>query len=79
MMTFNDILFLVVHAYRAIAVTKKDYRRVVVVAQLAKRSLPTPEVHGSNPVIGEVLLSIVNGQLYGKDENKEKEAGNGPF
>ena len=27
----------------------------VVVAQLAERSLPTPEVHGSNPVIGKIL------------------------
>ena len=33
---------------------------MVAVAQLLERSLPTPEVHGSNPVIGEVLLSIVN-------------------
>ena len=27
----------------------------VVVAQLVERSLPTPEVHGSNPVIGKLL------------------------
>ena len=54
----------------------------VVVAQLVERSLPIPEVRGSNPVIGKILyisniclLSIV----YWKDENKEKEAGNGPF
>ena len=37
---------------------------VVVVAQLAKRSLPTPEVRSSNPVIGKVFI----------DENKEQEA-----
>ena len=27
----------------------------VVVAQLAERSLPIPEVRGSNPVIGKIL------------------------
>ena len=27
----------------------------VVVAQLVERSLPTPDVHGSNPVIGKLL------------------------
>ena len=31
----------------------KDYRAVVVVAQLAERSLQTPEVRGSIPVIGK--------------------------
>ena len=36
-------------------------------------------VRGLNPVIGEVLLDIVNCQLFWKDENKEKEAENGPF
>ena len=45
--------------------------KAVVVAQLVERSLPTPEVRGLNPVIGKLL--------YWKDENKEKEAGNGPF
>ena len=51
--------------------------RAVVVAKLVEHSLSTPEVRGSNPVIDKhlfVLLSIVL-----KDENKEKEAGNGPF
>ena len=42
----------------------------MVVAQLAERSLPTPEVRGSNPVIGKNYN--VPCQLYGKDENKEK-------
>ena len=43
----------------------------VVVAQLVELSLPTTE----NPVIGKfyLLLTVL------KDENKEKEAGNGPF
>ena len=41
-----------------------------------ERSLPTPEVHGSNPVIGKICMSY---QLYRKGENKEKEAGNGPI
>ena len=56
---------------------------MVVRAQLAERTLPTPEVRGSNPVIGEFSTEqfnfhpIVN--CVGKDENKEKEAGNGPL
>ena len=41
----------------------------VVVAQLVEQSLPTPEVRGSNPVIGKIYLYY---QLYWKDENKEK-------
>ena len=49
-------------------------------AQLVERSLPIPEVHGSNPVIGKNLF-ILNicllSTVYCKDENKEKEAGNG--
>ena len=53
----------------------------VVVAQLVERSLPIPEVRGSNPVIGKKLLTIiVYCQLcIEKTKNKEKEAGNGPF
>ena len=49
-------------------------RWAVVVAKLVERSLPTPEVRGSNPVIGEIVYC----QLNRKDENK-KEAGNGPY
>ena len=54
----------------------------MVVAQLAERSLPTPEIRRSNPNIGYNFfdlnwLSIVS--KYGKDENKLKEAENGPF
>ena len=54
----------------------------MVVAQLVERSLPIPEDPGSNPVIGRKIINIehlytVNCVL--KDENKEKEAGNGPF
>ena len=29
----------------------KKKRQTVVVAQLSERSLPTPEVYGSNPVV----------------------------
>ena len=56
--------------------------REVVVAQLVEQLLPVPEVRGLNPVISKkifisniCLLSAV----YWKDENIEKEAGNGPF
>ena len=41
----------------------------VVVVQLLERSLLTPEVRGSNPVIGKIYMDY---QLYWKDENKEK-------
>ena len=43
--------------------------------------LPIPEICGSNPVIGKKLF-IINicllSTVYWKDENNEKEAGNGP-
>ena len=51
----------------------------VVVAQLVERSLLIPEVRGSNPVIGKIYWIFVYCQLYWKDENKEKEAGNDPI
>ena len=54
----------------------------VVVAQLVERSLPIPEVRGLSPVIGKNLLIsniFILSTVYWKDENKEKEAGNGPF
>ena len=52
------------------------------VAQLVERLLPIPEVRGSNPVIGKNLFKLnisLLSTLYWKDENKEKEAGNGPL
>ena len=51
----------------------------VVVTQLVERLLPIPEVRGLIPVIGKNLHWTLNCQLYLKDENKEKEAANGPF
>ena len=42
----------------------------MVVAQLVEQSLPTPENRSLNPNIGKILSR--------KDENKEREAGNGP-
>ena len=54
----------------------------MVVAQLVERLLSKPEIRGSNPVIGKNLF-ISNicllSTVYWKDENKEKETGNGPF
>ena len=50
----------------------------MVVAQLVERLLPIPEVRGSNPVIGKIILNIYC-QLYWKVENKEKEAENDAF
>ena len=49
----------------------------MVVAQLEERSLPTPEIRGSNPNIGKVLST--NCKLNRKDENKEKEAREWPL
>ena len=50
----------------------------VVVGQLAEQSLPTSEIRGSNPKISKVLQMHVFVNCR-KDENKEKESGNGPF
>ena len=49
------------------------------VAQLVERSLPTPEVRSSNPVIGEIFLQHCLLSTALKRQNKEKEAGNGPI
>ena len=49
-------------------------------AQLAERSLMIPEDPGSNPVIGNFYLNIyLLLTVCRKDENKEKEAENGPY
>ena len=48
-----------------------------MVAQLVERSLPTPEICSSNPVIGNFYLKHLLLNVCRKDENKE--AGNGPF
>ena len=50
-----------------------------MVAQFAKRSLPTPEVCGSNPDISKVLIDYCVLSTVLKRHNKEKEAGSGPF
>ena len=47
----------------------------VVVAQLVERSLPTPEIRGSNLSIGTILST--NCTFKRKDKNRKKEAGNG--
>ena len=46
---------------------------------VVERLLPIPEVYGSNPVSGKNVYWTFTLQLYWKDENKEKEAENGPF
>ena len=61
---------------------KHKATKAVVVAQLVEQLLPIPGVRSSNPVISKKLF-ILNicllSTVYWKDENKEKEAGNGPF
>ena len=46
---------------------------------VAERSLPTPEIRGSNPNIGNISNVFICQLLSRKDEDKEKEAGNGPL
>ena len=50
----------------------KDLHYAEVVAQLVERSLPTPEVRGSNP-ISDQYSNYCNSE---KTKIKEKEAGN---
>ena len=52
--------------------------RAVVVAQLAERSLPIPEIHGLNPIIHKVFSNVLICQ-FRKDQNKGKESGTGPL
>ena len=49
----------------------------VVVAQVVDRSLPTPEVHCSNPVIGKNLYWMLTVSCIEKTKKKIKETGNG--
>ena len=52
----------------------------MVVAQLAERSLPTPEIRRSNPVISKIFSIIyLSLSLFRKDEINEKETGIGMF
>ena len=51
--------------------------RAMVVAQLTERSLP--EIHSLNPDIGNISNVFICQLLSRKDENIEKEAGNGPI
>ena len=39
-------------------------RRAVVVVQLVERSLPTPKACGSDPVIGNSFILLINCQLH---------------
>ena len=50
--------------------TKENFLWALVVAQLAEQSLPTPEICDSNQ---DIYLKYNR-----KEENKEKEARNGP-
>ena len=59
-----------------------DLPSALIVAQLLEWSLPIPEVRGSNSVISKNLFIwniCLLPTVYWKDENKEEEAGNGPF
>ena len=58
-----------------------DHSFKQVVAQLVEQSFPLSEVLGLNPVIGKLLqqtfICLLSAVL--KNENKEKEAENGPL
>ena len=58
---------------------KSCFKWAVVVAQLAERSHLTPEIRASIPDISNILNLFICQLLSRKDENKEEEAGNGPF
>ena len=49
-------------------------------AQLVERSLPRPEIGGSNRLIGKIYIEyLFSVNCYEKTEIKEKEDGNDPF
>ena len=55
-------------------------KRAIAVAQLAEQSLPTSEIFGSFPTMGEVLrIHLFVNSNTEKSKRKEKEARIGPF
>ena len=56
-----------------------DFIVAVVVAQLAERSLPIPELRGLNPVIGKILFWIFAVSCIGKMKIKKKRTGMAHF
>ena len=50
------MIYLVHKVFNFLKHFKQTLLRVVTVAQLAERLLPTPEVNGSNPIIGKFLI-----------------------
>ena len=61
------------------ALAKTYLHGEVVVAQLVEQLLPTLDICGSNPVIGHFYLPSAVLKMCWKDENEEKESGNGPI
>ena len=51
----------------------------VVLAQSVERLLPIPDVRGSNPAIGKILVWTFSVICNENNKIKKKEAGNGPF
>ena len=56
------------------ALIVKIFFWAVVVAQLVEQFLPTPEVRGSNPVIGKFYITHILSTVL-----KRREIGNSPF
>ena len=67
----ESIILIIVHQAKITQVQRSW------VAQLVEQWFSTPEIRGSNPVLGQILST--NGTNKNRiDKNKEKEAGNGP-
>ena len=60
-------------------ITKSEAIGVVVVTQLVERSLPIPEVRGSNPVIGKYLYWTFTLSCIEKTKIKKKMPGMARF
>ena len=60
---FEPILAIVMPLY--LLWQKNCYRQIVIV-------FPTPEISGSNPIMGNFLISTVLNTLHRKDKNNEK-------
>ena len=74
--TFLNESSLTVMTKYALRTLVNTYLGQWLLAQLVKRSLPTPEVRGSNPLIGKVYIERL---LSTATKIKKKEAWNGPI
>ena len=69
-LSFSSVYQLQIYSHRPSHVKYSSW--AVVVAQLAERSLPTPEIRGLNPDISNISNVLICQLLSRKDDNKEK-------